>query len=133
LARRGFLKRLVLFLVLLSALAAFGQKKPVMERATVLSQQLGGLTGWLTPRTPPPEMLARGSMVPLHSQRPIVNILRVRVGNLEMTWREEGTLAILCRPNETVQFYRDGEVMVMTDTMKRKHIFWVVVTGKLPQ
>ncbi len=125
----------VALLILLVALPSYAQEKkgPIMEKALVLSQQLGGLPGWLTPRTPSPEMLAHGNMMPLGSKSRLVNILRVRVGNLEMTWREEGKFAVLCRPNEAIQFYRDGEVMVVTDSAKIKHNFWVVVRRKLPQ
>ena len=116
----------VALLILLVMLLSFAEEKkgPIMEKAMVLSQELIGRDG--NNIHIPPSLLAHGSPRPLLSRLPMTNILRVRLENQELTLREEGTLVLLCRINDTFQFYRDGDVLIMTDTERRKHNFSVV-------
>ncbi len=106
-------------LVLLFSVAAFSKQPTVMERAKVISQDIGsGRAGAVA--APIGTMVVA---VPIYRSW---NRVVVETDRYRYEWSEVGNKLITLPVNGVIEFYRDGDWFVVLDSKHKRHKFAVV-------
>lgn len=111
-------KILLLVLLCLSVPALAEKKPPIMEKAKVISQNIG------SDRSGAAAAPIGGMVVAVPIYRNW-NVVVVETEKYRLEWHEDGNKFITLPVNGEIEFYRDGNWFIVLDSRGKKHKFSV--------